>query len=144
MTLTLLLVEDNPADARLVREALAERSERTRLQWMPNGQLALERLRSTTQPLPDLVLLDLNLPGLHGLEVLSAIKSDPNLRSLPVVVLTSSAAPSDETAAYAAHADAFVPKPSDFTDFVDVIDKICNDWCAKLSFPAPSNSELAR
>lgn len=144
MTLCLLLVEDNPADARLVREALAERSERTNLHWLPNGQLALDRLRSATEPRPDLVLLDLNLPGLHGLEVLSAIKADPSLQSLPVVVLTSSAAPRDVAAAYTAHADAFVLKPAGFADFVEVIDKICKDWGAKLAIPAPGNLEDAR
>lgn len=144
MTLCLLLIEDNPADARLVREALAERSERTCLLWVPSGQRALDHLRSATDPRPDLVLLDLNLPGLHGLEVLSAIKADPDLRSLPVVVLTSSTAPRDSAVVYAAHADAFVLKPSGFADFVEVIDKICNDWGAKPPTLATGNLEDAR
>lgn len=144
MTLCLLLVEDNPADARLVREALAERREPTCLHWVPDGQQALDRLRCPTSQRPDLVLLDLNLPGLNGLEVLSAIKSDPDLRSLPVVVLTSSAAPRDLAAAYAAHANSFVLKPSGFSAFVEVIDKICTYWGANLLLPTQGNPEDGR
>ncbi len=139
MTLAILLVEDNPADVRLVREALAEGGVPARLHWMPSGETALGFLRRegdrAASPRPDLVLLDLNGPGLHGLEVLAAIKRDPDLLSIPVVVLTSSAARADVLAAYAAHANSYVVKPDDYEQFLALVASLCSYWLTAVMPP---------
>lgn len=140
MTLEILLVEDNPADVRLVREALTEGGVPARLHWVPSGEAALGFLRregdSAASPTPDLVLLDLNGPGLHGLEVLAAIKRDPALLSIPVVVLTSSAARADVQAAYAAHANSYVVKPDDYEQFLALAAAIRNYWLTAVLLPS--------
>ena len=136
----ILLVEDNPADVRLVREALAEGEVTADLHWAASGEAALGFLRRqgehATQPTPDLVLLDLNLPGLNGHEVLTAIKDDPALRSIPVVVLTSSAARRDVLAAYAAHANAYVVKPDDFEQFLALVGTLRAYWLTTVLLPS--------
>ena len=128
----LLLIEDNPADMRLVQEALAESKLPVAMHWMPSGEQALSFLRQDggdgSGPRPDLVLLDLNLPGLCGQEVLATIKQDPALLSIPVVVLTSSSARADVQAAYRAHANAYMVKPDDFQAFLVLMGKIHSYW----------------
>ncbi|MFZ2650920.1 MAG: response regulator [Burkholderiaceae bacterium] len=132
MRMNILLVEDNPADARLVREALAEGDVGVELHWVSGGESALEFLRRgaafPAAPTPDLVLLDLNLPGLSGQEVLNEMKGDPVLRSIPVVVLTSSAAPQDISDAYHAHANSYVVKPANFECFIAIMAIIRSYW----------------
>jgi len=136
----ILLVEDNPADMRLVREALAEGGVTAQLHWAPSGEAALGFLRRSGsdagQPVPDLVLLDLNLQGLRGQEVLEEIKSDPALMSIPVVVLTSSSARRDVLDAYAAHANSYLVKPDDFEQFLALVGTLRSYWLSSVLLPS--------
>lgn len=137
--MNLLLVEDNPADMRLVREALGERAVAVELHWVADGSAALDFLQRrgahVDAPVPDLVLLDLNLPGIGGQEVLVEIKRDPALASIPVVVLTSSAARHDVLDAYAAHANAYQLKPADYDDYLSLIGQIEAYWFGAVLLP---------
>ncbi len=137
----ILLVEDNAADVRLVREALAEGQVHADLHWAASGEDALRYLRGSDgkpggHAAPDLVLLDLNLPGLNGQEVLAAIKSDPALLRIPVVVLTSSANPSDVQAAYGHHANAYLVKPQDYEEFLALVGSIRSHWLTSVLLPS--------
>lgn len=139
--MNILLVEDNPADARLVREALAERGVSAALHWVASGEDALSFLRPAdgqdgAARRADLVLLDLNLPGLNGHELLAEIKGDPALLRIPVVVLTSSANPSDVLAAYGAHANAYLIKPEDYDEFLSLVGSIRNHWLTSVLLPS--------
>lgn len=138
--MNILLVEDNPADMRLVREALTERDSSTALHWVPDGDAALDFLHRrgdhVDAPLPDLVLLDLNLPGISGKEVLSAIKQDPRLNTIPVVVLTSSAARQDVLDAYGAHSNAYMVKPTDFDAYLCLVDRLQAYWLSAVLLPS--------
>jgi chemotaxis family two-component system response regulator Rcp1 len=136
----ILLVEDNPADVRLVREALAEGEVQAELHWLASGEEALHYLRHTgahaqVHATPDLVLLDLNLPGLHGQEVLMAIKQDPALLHIPVVVLSSSANPSDVQAAYGHYANAYQVKPQDYDEFLALVGSLRSYWLTSVLLP---------
>ncbi|MDH4391770.1 MAG: response regulator [Aquabacterium sp.] len=131
--MNILLVEDNPGDLRLMQEALAATAAAdTVLHAVSSGNAALDFLRRagphTVAPAPDLVLLDLNLPGLHGMAVLAEIKRDPALLTTPVVVFTSSEASSDVLQAYRTHANAYITKPVDFDQFVATILAIQTFW----------------
>ena len=107
----ILLVEDSEADARLTVEALKEAKVRNTIQVAPDGETALEILRDPARRRPDLILLDLNLPGLDGREVLAEIKADPALAIIPVVVLTTSRAEADILKTYQLHGNCFFTKP---------------------------------
>ncbi len=137
----LMLIEDNPADMRLVQEALTESQLPVVLHWMRSGEQALARLRheggdgDEGGSRPDLVLLDLNLPGLGGQEVLAAIKQDPALLSIPVVVLTSSSALADVLEAYRFHANAYMVKPDDFQAFLALVGQIHSYWFQTVLLP---------
>jgi len=135
-----LLVEDNEADVRLTREALREAGENVRLSAVVDGEQALAFLRRqdgfADAPRPDLVLLDLNLPRKNGLEVLDELRADPSLASMPVIVLTSSAARSDVEAAYARGANAFVVKPLELDAFMDLIGAIRGFWLEVARLPS--------
>jgi chemotaxis family two-component system response regulator Rcp1 len=133
--MNILLVEDNPADARLVREAVAENDIDATLHCAADGAQALAWLRAA-QPLPDLVLLDLNLPGLGGKEVLREMKADPALKRIPVVVLTSSAAPQDVFDAYDAHVNSYMVKPNDFDAFLAMVGMIETYWLKAAQLPS--------
>jgi two-component system, chemotaxis family, response regulator Rcp1 len=130
----ILLVEDNPGDVRLVRESLRESGLPHRLAVAMDGVEALERLRGPERP--DVMLLDLNLPRKDGREVLAEVKSDPGLRSIPVVVLSSSDAQDDVSAAYALHANCYVTKPVDLDQFLDVVATIQRFWMGVAKLPA--------
>ncbi len=134
-----LLVEDNEADVRLTREALREAGENVRLSSVADGDLALAYLRReggyADVPRPDLVLLDLNLPGMDGREVLEAIKGDRSLRQIPVVVLTTSSEERDVVRAYDAHVNAYVTKPLSFEEFIEAVRSIENFWLRLVKFP---------
>jgi CheY-like chemotaxis protein len=134
-----LLVEDDPGDVLMTREALAEQHVPNRLFVVPDGVAALEFLRNqgehTAAPTPDLILLDLNLPRMDGREVLAAVKGDPTLARIPVVVLTTSDADEDVVASYALHANAYVTKPVDFDRFVDVVRKIDDFFVSVVRLP---------
>jgi CheY-like chemotaxis protein len=131
MDKAILLVEDNPDDAELTRIAFAEAGVDYRLQVVGDGVQALAYLRgSAPADLPSLVLLDLNLPKLDGREVLEAIRAEPATRSLPVVVLTTSAEPFDVDTVYELGANSYIQKPVEFERFVDVVRQIGLYWLA--------------
>ena len=135
----ILLVEDNPADVRLTQEALRESKLSNRLHAVGDGEQALRFLRREGEhaesPRPDLVLLDLNLPRLSGREVLAQVKADPDLRRIPVVVLTTSEAEEDIVRSYDLHANAYVRKPVDFHRFTDVVRLIEDFWFTVVKLP---------
>jgi CheY-like chemotaxis protein len=121
----ILLVEDDPGNVLLTQEALGENKYPVIIHDVPDGVAAMAFLRGkppyANAARPDLVLLDLNLPKKDGREVLAEIKADPDLRSIPVVFLTTSAAEADVLRSYDLHANAYVQKPLDMDQFVDVI-----------------------
>lgn len=135
----ILLVEDNPGDVTLIEEALGRAKVRSRLHVVPDGKQAMEFVRRqgdhTEAPRPDLVLLDLDLPRKHGQDVLREIKSDPDLGSIPVIVLTSSKSEEDIVKSYELHANAYVLKPVDFHRFVKVMQAIDNFWFVTVTLP---------
>ncbi|WP_035803508.1 response regulator [Kitasatospora mediocidica] len=118
-----LLVEDDHADAMLIEEALFERGVARIITRAEDGVVALEHLRDT-RPLPDLIILDLNMPRMNGRELLAVLKADPDLRAIPVVVLTTSGAPDDVSGAYRGHANAYVTKPVNLDDFTRAVQSI--------------------
>ncbi len=130
----ILLVEDNPGDVELVREALTEAKVRNKLHVAVDGVKALEFLKNS-DPCPDLILLDLNLPRKNGREVLQDIKSDPNLAVIPVVVLTSSKEEEDIIRSYRLHANCYISKPVDLEQFLNVVKSIENFWLAIVKLP---------
>jgi two-component system, chemotaxis family, response regulator Rcp1 len=123
----ILLVEDLVSDALLTREALAESGVEAEIDVVDDGAAALERLHGD-HPRPDLVLLDLNLPGISGREVLEEIKGTAEMAAIPVVVLTTSIAPEDIRFAYEHHANAYVRKPNGFHALQAVTDAIRDFW----------------
>jgi two-component system, chemotaxis family, response regulator Rcp1 len=135
-----LLVEDNPGDVRLTREVLREGRIRNTLNVVGDGVEALRFLRReepyADAPAQDLILLDLNLPKKDGREVLAEIKSDPVLRRIPVVVLTTSAAEADILKAYDLHANCYITKPVDLDQFITVIRSIEDFWLSIVRLPA--------
>jgi CheY-like chemotaxis protein len=134
-----LLVEDDPGDVLLTREAFEHQKVHNRLHVVPNGEDALHFLRKEAPfddaPHPDLILLDLNLPGMHGREVLAAVKADPQLRCIPVVILTTSEDEEDVLRSYQLHANAYVTKPVDFERFMDVVRAIDEFFVSVVRLP---------
>ncbi|MCZ1075277.1 MULTISPECIES: response regulator [Rhodococcus] len=137
--IVVLLVEDDPEDELMTREAFADHKITNTVHVVRNGEQALQFLHRhfpyTDVPRPDLILLDLNLPGRDGREVLAEIKADPELSAIPVVVLTSSAAEEDLLRSYRLHANAYITKPVDFDQFADVIRKIDNFFLHVVRLP---------
>ncbi len=129
----ILLVEDNPGDVRLTMEALKESPFPSTLHVAKDGAEALEYLR--TRPLPDLILLDLNLPRRSGREVLMEVKSDPQLRRIPVMVLSTSRSEADVQFSYDNHANCYIQKPMDLDQFFDTVRSIEHFWCSVASLP---------
>lgn len=127
-TVEILLVEDDPGDVLITREALAQSQLTNNLHHVSDGDEALAFLRREGDHedavRPDLILLDLNLPRVDGREVLATIKSSPDLRRIPVVVLTTSRAEEDVVSSYDLHANAYVTKPVDFDEFVSTVRQI--------------------
>lgn len=134
-----LLVEDDPGDVLMTREAFQDHKLRNELHVVNDGEQALQFLRQEGEfagrPRPDLVLLDLNLPRMDGREVLQAIKSDPELSSIPVVVLTTSEAEDDVLRSYSLHANAYVTKPVDFERFINVVRQIDDFFVTIVRLP---------
>jgi len=135
-----LLVEDDPGDVQLTKEAFEEHKVRNRLTVVSDGEDALAYLRRDPKVYPDavrpdLILLDLNLPRVDGREVLSEIKGDPELRSIPVVVLTTSGADEDIVRSYSLHANAYVTKPVDFDRFIAVVRQIDEFFVSVVKLP---------
>jgi CheY-like chemotaxis protein len=135
----ILLVEDDPGDVLMTREALEDSKVANRLHVVNNGEEALAFLRHEgdyrDSPRPDLILLDLNLPRVDGREVLSTVKGDPDLRRIPVVVLTTSDAEEDVLRSYDLHANAYVTKPVDFDQFVEVVRQIDEFYISVVKLP---------
>lgn len=136
-----LLVEDDPGDVLMTREAFADNKVKNNLSVVSNGVDAMAFLHKEGEyahaPDPDLVLLDLNLPRMDGREVLAAIKADESLRSIPVVVLTTSEAEEDVLRSYQLHANAYVTKPVDFEQFIDVVRQIDDLFLTVVRLPRP-------
>ncbi|HEX5417899.1 MAG TPA: response regulator [Chloroflexota bacterium] len=134
-----LLVEDNPGDVRLTIEALRDGKVRNNLRTVPDGVEALRYLRRegtyATATRPDLILLDLNLPKKDGREVLAEIKADPRLRSIPVVVLTTSQADQDILRSYELNASCYITKPVDLDQFLGVVRSIEEFWFTVVTLP---------
>jgi len=134
----ILLVDDNPADLELMRDVLAQKRHMVRVACARDGEEALTMLhRESTIGCrkPDLVVLDLNMPRKDGRAVLAAIKSDPNLRSIPVVIFTTSQAPRDIEHSYMLGANCFVTKPGNLHDFLAVLDRLEDFWLGVARLP---------
>jgi chemotaxis family two-component system response regulator Rcp1 len=140
MSARILQVEDNEADARLTREALREGGDQVRLSTVADGEQAMAYLRRESGyeavSTPDLVLLDLNLPRKGGLEVLEELRADPALAPIPVIVLTSSSAERDVNACYERGANAFVVKPQELDEFMDLMGLIRSFWLETARLPS--------
>ncbi|MFJ2261742.1 response regulator [Streptomyces sp. NPDC087844] len=131
-----LLVEDDMADAMLIEEALSERGARNLVQ-VTDGVAALEHLRTPGTPRPDLIVLDLNMPRMNGRDLLKVLKSDDDLQTIPVVVLTTSTAPDDVTGAYSSHANAYVTKPVNLDEFEQAVQSIDAFYLDTAARPRP-------
>jgi CheY-like chemotaxis protein len=137
--ISVLLVEDDPGDVVLIREAFEHNKLYNTLHVVSDGVQALEFLRGEGEhagaPRPDLVLLDLNLPRKDGREVLAEVKADPDLRTIPIVVLTTSEAEEDIVRSYDLHANAYVTKPVDFERFIEVVRQIDDFFVSVVKLP---------
>jgi CheY-like chemotaxis protein len=139
----ILLVEDNPGDVRLAQEGMKEGKIANNLSVATDGEEAMAFLHRegnyADAPRPDLILLDLNLPKKDGREVLAEVKSDPNLRRIPVVVLTMSKAEEDIFRAYDNHANCYITKPIDLDQFIKVVQGIETFWFSVVELPSDGN-----
>ena len=131
----ILVVEDNAADVRLIRDALASCTVPLRVQIARDGTEALSQLHRGRKP--NIILLDLNLPGLDGRTLLRRIKSDPELLRIPVIVLTSSDAPLDVGGAYDLHANCYLVKPATFRGFEHALHQMVDFWTGIAQLPGP-------
>jgi two-component system, chemotaxis family, response regulator Rcp1 len=134
-----LLVEDSPGDVRLTREALKDAKVHISLHVANDGIEAMSYLERTgphvNAPRPDLILLDLNLPRKDGREVLKEIKESPSLRTIPVVILTTSSSDADVLQSYHLHANCYISKPVDLDGFLKVVQSIDNFWLSVVKLP---------
>ena len=135
----ILLVEDNLGDVRLTQEVLKDGKVRNMLHVVKDGVDAISFLQQTGEyagaPRPDIILLDLNLPKKDGREVLADIKADPDLKNIPVVVLTTSSAEQDIFRSYDLHANCYITKPVDLDQFIRVIRSIEDFWLTIVKLP---------
>jgi len=135
----ILLVEDNEGDARLAKEALSDAKVANNLAWVKDGVEALAYLRGKGEfkgtVRPDVILLDLNLPKKDGREVLAEVKQDPDLRRIPVVILTVSEAQEDIVKTYDLHANCYIRKPIDLDQFIKVVRAIESFWLTIVKLP---------
>jgi chemotaxis family two-component system response regulator Rcp1 len=140
----ILLVEDSPADIELTRQALAEAEVANEVVVLTDGDSAARYLRRdgdyAAAPRPDLVLLDLNLPKKDGRELLVEIKHDPELRMIPVIVLTTSASDDDVCHAYREHVNSYLRKPVRLKEFIDLVRAIDQYWLGTVTLP-PSQED---
>lgn len=141
-TVEILLVEDSPIDIQLIQEAMSEDRVRNNLHIVNDGEDAIQFVRKSGKfghvPRPDIILLDLNFPRKDGREVLHEVKSDPDLRKIPVVVLTTSRAERDIHCTYDLHVNCYVNKPVDMNQFLDVIKSISKFWLSVAALPTES------
>jgi len=142
-SVNILLIEDNPGDVRLTKEAFKESGMNVNLSVVMDGVEALQYLRQEDQYadaiIPDLILLDLNLPKKDGREVLQIIKTDDKLMCIPVVVLTTSGAEQDISNSYRLHANCYLNKPIEFDKFFDLIQKVEDFWLSTTVLPTMIN-----
>jgi chemotaxis family two-component system response regulator Rcp1 len=135
----ILLVEDNPGDVRLAQEALKESAIPSTLAVLEDGEHVMDYLKQRGEyglvPRPNLILLDLNLPGKSGLEVLQEIKRDPDLRRIPIMVLTTSTNQQDIDNSYGSYANGYVIKPPDILSFAHVLRDIERFWFNVVTLP---------
>lgn len=135
----ILLVEDNPGDIRLIIEVLKEGKINNNLSVVEDGEQALAYLRREggyqNSIVPDIILLDLNLPKINGTEVLAEIKKDPLLKHIPVIILTTSKAEQDILKAYDLHANCYITKPVNLEQFLTVVRSIENFWLTIVKLP---------
>lgn len=135
----ILMVEDSPSDAKLTQLGLQDMTVPHQVHLVTDGEQALFFLRRKGQhhaaPRPDLVLLDLNLPRVHGREVLAEIKQDPDLRRIPVVIFSSSAAERDIAQSYDLHANSYVVKPLDYQGLQEMVQTIERYWMSLVALP---------
>jgi chemotaxis family two-component system response regulator Rcp1 len=138
-TFEILLIEDSPGDVRLTREAFKDAKVHINLNVASDGAEAMDFLRREGKyadvPRPDLILLDLNLPKKDGREVLEEIKENPSLKSIPVVILTTSAAEEDILRSYLLHANCYITKPVDLDGFLKVVKSIDSFWLSVVKLP---------
>lgn len=138
-SIQILMVEDNPADVELTREALRRGKLYNQLHVVDDGEQALDFLYRrgayTDVPVPDIILLDLNLPKIPGREVLSTVKADKALSSIPIIILSSSDDAHDIKESYALNANSFVTKPVSVSDFLEVIKSIEHFWVQIVKLP---------
>ncbi len=134
-----LLIEDNPGDVRLTREALKEARISVNLHVAYDGLEAMKMLHQEAPysglPMPDLVLLDLNMPRMDGREVLRRIKTDAKLKHIPVVILTTSGAEKDIAQAYGLHANCYITKPVELDQFMEIVKSIEGFWLTVVKLP---------
>ena len=135
---SVLLVEDNPGDVRLIREAFRSLQIAPELHVASDGVDAIEYLRSNSgsKPRPDLIILDLSLPRKSGLEVLAEIKATPEIRQIPVLILSSSAADSDVHKSYDLHANSYIVKPADLSQVLNVMKAVSDFWMSTVRLPS--------
>ena len=138
-TIDILLVEDNPGDVRLTKEALKDAKVMNEVYVVQDGVEAMKFLHRKNSyanlPMPDLILLDLNLPKKDGREVLAEIKKDPKLMHIPVVVLTTSKADEDIIRTYNLHANAYITKPVDLNRFIEIMHTLEEFWFSIVKLP---------
>jgi chemotaxis family two-component system response regulator Rcp1 len=130
----ILLVEDNEGDIFLTKEVLKEAKIKNQVTVAMDGEEALHMLRSGSV-LPDMILLDINLPKIDGLEVLTAIKNDEQLKMIPVIMLTTSSAKKDIEFSYKNYANCFITKPVDLESFMEVVRTIESFWISIVRLP---------
>jgi CheY-like chemotaxis protein len=135
----ILMAEDSPTDQAIAQTAFKSAKVPNRLHTVTNGYEALAFLGRegphAAAPAPDLILLDLNMPRKNGLETLVAIKQHPELKHIPIIILTSSSAERDVVAAYGHHANGYIVKPVDFEQFVRVAESLMNFWSNVVKLP---------
>jgi two-component system, chemotaxis family, response regulator Rcp1 len=140
----ILLVEDSSADVELARQALSEAKVANTVHVVGDGEAAMEFVRRQgphqEAPRPDLVLLDLNLPKKDGREVLVDLKGDPDLHSIPVVILTTSASDEDMLRSYDDHVNSYIRKPIRLGDFIEVVRSIDQYWLGIVTLPSESQA----
>lgn len=145
--ISIMLVEDNPGDAELILDFLEQCKVKNEVQWLQDGEAAMAFLHRegeyANKPMPDLILLDLNLPRKDGREVLSDIKGDPKLKHIPVVILTSSKSEEDIVRSYQLQANCYITKPVDIEQFVNVVRAIDELWLTVVRLPTNGGEFLA-
>ncbi|MFP4103642.1 response regulator [Coleofasciculus sp.] len=136
----ILLIEDSPSDANLIQISFKQAKIANNLRWVEDGETALDYLLQhgdyTNSPRPDLIVLDLNLPGMDGQEVLTSVKSHPTLKRIPVIVLTTSEDEEDILKSYELNANCYITKPIDIQQFMRMVQLLEEFWLAAVQLPS--------